>query len=108
VAKRCGGVSTEVFFCTNEEENPWFEYDLGAPLQFSSLTIFNRSDSVQERAVPLVVEISNDRKTYKQIASRKEVFDAWRPSFPPQRARYVRLRVTRKSFLHLDRVSVHP
>jgi hypothetical protein len=108
VAKRCGGVSTAVFFCTNEDDNPWFEYDLGAPQRFSSLTILNRSDAVPERAVPLIVEISNDKKTYTEIARRKEVFDVWSPSFAPRHARYVRLRVPRKSFLHLDAVAVHP
>jgi hypothetical protein len=108
VAKRCGGVPTAVFFHTNEEENPWFEYDLGAPLSFSSLTIMNRSDAVQDRAVPLVVEISNDRKSYREIARRTSVLDVWEPSFAPVSARYVRLRVARRSFLHLDGVEVHP
>jgi hypothetical protein len=108
VAKRCGGVPTAVFFHTNFEDNPWFEYDLGAPLTFSSLTIMNRSDAVQDRAVPLVVEISNDRRSYQEIARRTNVFDVWEPHFTPIAARYVRLRVARRSFLHLDGVEVHP
>jgi hypothetical protein len=108
IGKRCGGVATAVLFHTNEEENPWFEYDLGGPQQFSSVTILNRSDAVQERAVPMVLEVSNDKKTYKELARRKEVFDVWEPSFPPQRARYVRVRVARRSFLHLDGVLIHP
>lgn len=106
--KRCGGVATAVFFHTNEEDNPWFEYDLGAPLRFSSLTIRNRSDAVQERAVPLVVEISNDKKTYRELARQQRVFDVWEPSFPAVRARYLRLRVARRSFLHLNGVEIHP
>jgi hypothetical protein len=58
--------------------------------------------------VPLVVEVSNDRKKYREVARRTEVFDTWTPKFAPQRMRYVRLRVARRSMLHLDRVEVHP
>jgi hypothetical protein len=97
-----------VFFHTNEEENPWIEYDLGAKVQFSSLTIYNRSGAVEDRAVPMVVEISDDGRSYKDVAKRTKVFDVWEPSFKPVRARYVRLRVARRTFLHLDGVQIHP
>ena len=104
----CGGVTTDIFFHTKVEANPWFEYDFGSPLAFSSLTIRNRSDFGPERAVPMVVEVSNDDKTFHEIASRTDSFSTWKPSFPTQHARYLRLRVTRETCLHLEAVKVHP
>jgi hypothetical protein len=104
----CGGVTTDILFHTKLESNPWFEYDFGAPLAFSSLTIRNRSDFGPERAVPLVVEVSNDDKKFQEIARRTETFSTWKPSFPTQHARYLRLRVNRESMLHLEAVMVHP
>lgn len=103
----CGGTNTYMFFCTKSEDRPWFEYDFGAPLQFSSMTIVNRRDFGPDRAIPLVVEVSNDRKTYTEVARRTEVFDTWRPKFPVQNARYLRLIVPRVTFLHLEAVEVH-
>lgn len=104
----CGGVKTDILFHTNLESNPWFEYDFGAPLAFSSLTVKNRSDFGPERAIPLVVEVSNDDKSFKEVARRDTTFDVWKPSFTTQRARYLRLRVARDSILHLERIAVHP
>lgn len=104
----CGGTATAILFHTKLEQEPWFEYDLGAPTTFSSLTVENRHDFGQDRAVPLVAEVSDDDQIFRQIAQRDEVFDTWRPSFPPTRARYLRLRVTRESILHLEAVRVHP
>jgi hypothetical protein len=104
----CGGVKTPIFFHTNNEQNPWFEYDFGKPVSFSSLTIQNRSDCCGDRAVPLVVEVSNDDRSFKEIARREPQFDVWNPSFSTQRARYLRLRVPRESILHLEAIKVHP
>jgi F5/8 type C domain len=104
----CGGAHTLILFHTNLEENPWFEYDLGADTHFSAMTIRDRSDSEQGRAVPLIVEVSNDGQSYREIARREHDFDVWRPSFAPQLARYVRLRVPRRTFLHLEEVKIHP
>jgi hypothetical protein len=104
----CGEVKTDILFHTNHEKHPWFEYDFGAPITFSSLTIKNRSDYGQERTVPLVVEVSNDDKSFTEVARREAVFTTWKPSFAPQHARYLRLRVDRESILHLEAIKVHP
>ncbi len=104
----CGGVTTEILFHTKPENNPWFEYDFGAPIAFSSLDVKNRSDFGPERAVPLVVEVSNDDKHFQEVARRTDSFSTWQPSFPTQHARYLRLRVARESILHLEAVQVYP
>lgn len=107
-AGECGGAQTMILFHTKDEQNPWFQYDLGAPTQFSSMTIKNRQDGNRERAVPLVVEVSDDGRSYREVARQNDEFSVWKPSFPKQTARYVRLRVARKSMLHLESVQVHP
>jgi hypothetical protein len=103
----CAGGTTDILFHTKLEQNPWFEYDFGSPLSFSSLTIRNRSDFGPERAVPLVVEVSDDDKNFREIVRRDDVFTVWRPKFATQRARYLRLRVARESILHLEAIKVH-
>lgn len=107
-AGECGGAQTMIFFHTKEEQNPWLEYDLGTKTQFSSMTIKNRQDGERDRAVPLVVEVSDDGKTFREVIRRTDQFSVWKPSFAKQTARYVRLRVPRKSMLHLESVQIHP
>jgi len=106
--RECGGAKTSIFFHTYNEQNPWLEYDFGRPVSFSSLTIENRDDCCGDRALPLVVEVSNDGKTFKEVIRRDGAFGTWNPSFSPQLARYLRLRVARESILHLEAVKVHP
>jgi len=104
----CAGVTTDILFHTNVEKEPWFEYDFGAPLAFSALTVKNRLDYGLELSSPLVAEVSNDGKTYREVAHRSDWFSTWRPNFAAQRARYLRLRVLRTSAFHLKSVAVHP
>jgi len=103
----CGGVKTRIFFHTRDEENPWLRYDLGSKMNISGLRIENRQDQEGARAVPLVVEVSDDGASFKQVARREDDFSVWKPSFPKVSARYVRLRVARRSMLHLDDVEIY-
>lgn len=104
----CGPISpTEIFFHTNEDASPWVEIDLGRPTDFSSLTIKNRSDCCRDRAVPLIVEVANEPDQWREVAKRNQVFETWEPKLGAQNARWVRLRVARKSWLHLEQFSVH-
>jgi hypothetical protein len=102
----CGGTTTDIFFHTKEEESPWWEVDLGAPKSFTTVHVKNRGDCCEDRAVPLVVEVSDDRKTFREVARRDQPFGEWDASVGKQSARYVRLRVARRSTLHLEAVTV--
>lgn len=95
-----------IFFHTNEEDSPWVQYDLGEPKTFHEVEVQNRLDCCGDRAVPLVVEVSDDEKSWTQVARMDEPFARWVPTFPPRRARYVRLRVARRSILHLEAVAI--
>ena len=105
--RTCGAVRSGIFFHTREDPEPWFELDLLTPTAFSEVYIKNRSDSVPDRAVPLVVEVSDDAKTWRAIARKDDTFGTWTASFAPVTARYVRLRVDRRSYLHLEIVEIH-
>ncbi len=104
----CGGFPTRIAFHTQAEPSPWFQIDLGEPTTFSSATIVNRQDMAMPLAVPLVVEVSDDGKAFREVARRDDVFSTWLATFPPQTARYFRLKVARLSTLHLEAVQVHP
>lgn len=104
----CGGAVTDIFFHTKLEESPWLEYDFGKPTAFSGVKIRNRSDYRPELAVPLVVEASDDHKSYRELARRTEVFSIWRARFATEHARYLRVRALNKTWLHLEEVRVLP
>lgn len=104
--KSCGGVQSSMFFHTVEEDNPWVEIDLGSAKKFARVEVENRSDCCEDRAVPLVIETSNDANEWKEIARTSEPFDEWDATFEPVKARYVRARVEKKTYMHLDRVGV--
>lgn len=104
----CMGVRTPILFHTHEEDSPWFEIDLGAPTKFSGVNVKNRSDGYAERAVPLVIEASDDQQAWRELARREQGFDAWAARFEPTTARWVRMRVPRRTTLHLDGAQVLP
>jgi hypothetical protein len=98
--------SPAIFFHTKEEKEPWIEFDLGSAHQIAAVQVDNRPDCCAERTIPLVVEVSDNHKKWKPVARQEADFKTWRPSFAPTKARWVRLRVDRTSFLHLARVRI--
>jgi len=95
-----------IFFHTDEGDSPWIEFDLGAPKRVRRVEVKNRPDCCQDRAVPMVVEVSTDATHWTEVAKRDDEFMSWTAKFPARTARYVRLRVTRHSTLHLADVVV--
>jgi F5/8 type C domain-containing protein len=105
--RTCGVLRSGIFFHTLEDPQPWVEFDLSTPTSFSEVYVRNRTDSVPDRAIPLVIEVSDDAKTWRPVARRDDSFRTWTASFPSVTARYVRLRVDRRSYLHLEAVEIH-
>lgn len=98
----------KLMFHTDLEFRPWAEWDLGQPTRLHEVVVSNRSDCCDERALPLVVEVSDDRTRWVEVARRTEAFGAnAKISFNEISARYLRLRVDRESFLHLEFVEAH-
>jgi hypothetical protein len=103
----CGGKFVELLFHTSEEDSPWAELDLGSPMSFTSVQIRNREDCCKDRAVPLVVQASDDRNSWKELGRRTSEFEDWELTFPAETARYLRFAVERRTMFHLKSVSVH-
>jgi len=94
------------FFHTADDDRPWIEIDLGAKKRFTAFRIVNREDCCADRAVPLAVEVSTDKKTWHEIARRTDTFNTWYASVTPVSARYVRAIALRKTTLHFHRFSI--
>ena len=99
-------VDFELFVHTREEDSPWLRIDLGRMETFRSIEIANRADCCRDRAAPLLVQSSDNGETWNDLGQRTDEFSEWTLSFNPTTARYVRVSVPRRSFLHLARVSV--
>lgn len=102
----CDGIATDVFFHTQQEKNPFIEYDLGSAKRVRRVDVTNRSDCCQERAIPLIVEVSQDHKEWREVARRAETFRSIKLSFAPTEARYVRLRADENTWLHLEKIAI--
>ncbi len=105
---RQGCEQDHFFFHTNNDRSPWIEFDLRDEPTVSKLEIQNRTDcrECSSRAVPLVVEISNDRKEWKQIARRDTDFVTWTPPLEKTAAKWLRLRVAKRTYFHLKQVKI--
>jgi hypothetical protein len=97
----------KLFFHTLEEDAPALVIDLGTVQRLHKLEVTNRIDCCRDRALPLEVAVSVDGVAWKYVASRRLEFREWAPSFSPIAGRFVRLRVPRRSLLHLARVAVY-
>jgi hypothetical protein len=72
--------------------------------------VYNRIDGWFDDCLPLVVEFSIDGNTYKEIGRRTDHFGTnppWVVDGRQQSARFVRLRVDRKSYLALSEVEIY-
>jgi len=94
-----------IFFHTQETDRPWLEIDLGAEHVIRSVTLVNRTDCCEMRAVPVDVQILKG-DTWRSIAERRVPFKVWSRNVAHVRARFVRVELPGAGMLHLNRVSV--
>jgi hypothetical protein len=95
------------FMHTKLEDNPWIELEIpgGVARRISRVVVDNRSDCCYGRALPLVVEVSADHQSWTEVARRTKPFEDWTARFVSTAARWIRLRVSRRSILHLRDVA---
>ena len=104
----CAG-GENYFFHTGQESDPWIIFDLGKERRISTVEIDNRLDCCPERANPLAIDVSTDKKHWHEVARHTTEFTTLRESFDSVRARYVKIHIPLPSaILHLSRVRIYP
>lgn len=103
----CNGTHVKVFFHTEEEDQPWVRFDLGRRTKFAHVELVNRSDIGSDRGYPIVIETSDDGEKWREVSRRELPYSKWMANFAPVRARYVRARLLKRSYFHLERLSVY-
>ncbi len=109
----------EYAFHTDEEQNPWWMVDLGTVAIVCFMRIFNRDrvpEAIHRRASPLVVECSNDGDRWQLLLRTEpgQIFGGYSGGCPliwaapqPIEARFVRIAIPRREFLHLAEVEIY-
>jgi len=101
-------------FHTADEENPWWQVDLGKPAALDRVVLYNRCDACAGRNARIMVLLSDDGKTFRQAYQHDGTtffgFTDKKPLSAPMKgatARYVRLQLPGKSYFHLDEVEAY-
>jgi hypothetical protein len=103
----CDGSSTDIFFHTARELNPWVEFDLGRTESISRIVVRNREVPYDQRVIPLSIDLSDNDTDWTTVAVANRTFD-WRTfRFPERRARYVRFQAKSDTSLHLRNVEIY-
>ncbi|MFQ5808470.1 MAG: discoidin domain-containing protein, partial [Armatimonadota bacterium] len=112
----CDGVKNGQWgFHTNQEDQPWWHVDLGEPHDLARVLVFNRADrGVAARASRLMLLVSTDGKAWTEVYRHNgQAFYGATDGKPLSvdlagtRARFVRVQLPSKEFLHLDEVEVY-
>jgi hypothetical protein len=106
--QRCSGSPNYFFHTHADPEGPWLLFDFGSEKTLSAIFVENRIDCCFERAVPLVVAVSSDKRRWLPVARRDSTFKTWRESFSRVEARWVKLSAPPGSNFHLATVRLIP
>jgi hypothetical protein len=101
---------SQLGFHSAEQDQPWLSIDLGREVAIARVAAYGRSDCCFDQSIPLALEASDDGTTYRQVARREEPFsqpDPWIIEARDLKARFVRFRTLRHSFLVLSEVEVY-
>lgn len=101
------GDRTNLGFHTTLEANPYCTIDLGSVRPITEVVTYNRADCCQERTIPLQLLVSDDGKSFRKVAERREAFDVWSAKGLKVKGRYIRLQLAGSNFLHLSEVEVY-
>ncbi|MBT3361763.1 MAG: sulfatase-like hydrolase/transferase [Rhodospirillales bacterium] len=113
----CDGIKDGLAgFHTQQEQDPWWQVDLGSVVPLSQIVLWNRTGggSAVQRARQLVVRLSADGQAWEEIyrhdGSLFYGFSGGVPltvSAPGKTARYVRVGLADNEYFHLDEVEVY-
>ncbi|MBI4585773.1 MAG: discoidin domain-containing protein [Planctomycetes bacterium] len=111
----CDGVKDGRWgFHTAEEENPWWQVDLGSAEAIERVAIFNRCDGTAGRAARLAILLSSDGASWREVYRHGGNVFLGAPDGKPlgvllggAPARFVRIQLPGRVYLHLDEVEVY-
>lgn len=111
----CDGVINGTWgFHTQIEEDPWWQVDLGTPVRLGRVVLYNRTE-IPGRASRIRILTSLEGKDLEEVYRHDgTVFLGHEDGKPLEvklagpRARFVRLQVPGRTYLHLDEVQVYP
>ena len=108
-----GIINGEWGFHTENENNPWWQIDLGEPTSIGRIVLYNRC-KLAERNSRIIVLLCDDGKSFKQAYQHDgTTFYGFTDKKPltiklnDAKARYVRLQLPSKSYFHLDEVQIY-
>uniref|UniRef100_UPI000577A96E discoidin domain-containing protein n=1 Tax=Campylobacter jejuni TaxID=197 RepID=UPI000577A96E len=98
-------------FHTNLENNPWWMVDLEKEYPIELIKVFNRIYCFHEVARKLTIEISKDKKNWLLVHKGMNAFYKAGIEFEivlpiPMKARYVKISLDGKGYLHLSKIQV--
>ncbi len=112
-----GTITGRAAFCTDKEQSPWWQVDLGKRQRVQEIRVFNRVDDmgIAARANHLILLISDDADKWQEIYHRSlEVPFGWADgnpliwtAEPPKTLRYLRVMIPALTWLGLDQVEVY-
>lgn len=107
-----GAITGQFGFHTDCEDDPWWQVDLEAVHPLQEVRIYNRMDSARERSRTLRVLLSEDGSAWTQVHDQDGYTFGGADGRPLRvmlagiPARYVRLQLNARTYLHLDEVQV--
>ncbi|NLY02474.1 MAG: hypothetical protein GXY83_40860 [Rhodopirellula sp.] len=111
----CDGVKNGTWgFHTQNEDQPWWQVDLGQATPLDRIVLFNRCDGCAARNNRILVLLSNDANAWEQAYQHDGTtfygHSGGKPLTVPlagRKARYVRLQLPGKGYFHLDEVETY-
>ena len=111
------GHASSTYQChTGVTDDPWWQVDLERPCLVTQVRVYNRNDTALGRARALVILTSADGRDWvSQVRRRPDAGDfgggpapvpfVW-SALEPVPARFVRIQILERDYLHLDQVEV--
>jgi hypothetical protein len=96
----------DLLFHTDEQKDPWVIVDFHDVRTVGRILVRNRTDCCSDRSLPLMLELAGNDRTFTPVGTRTLPFEEWEVTFPPRKARFLRLSVKSTTFLHLCEIQI--
>ncbi|MCP4783473.1 MAG: hypothetical protein GY903_08415 [Fuerstiella sp.] len=112
----CDGIKNGKWgFHTENEDQPWWQVDLGESTPLDRVVLYNRCDrAMGTRNSRIIVLVSNDGKYFEQYYQHDGTDFLGHPDGKPcsvpmkgRAARFIRMQLPGKSYFHLDEIEIY-